>query len=148
MFKDELHTQITVSVLITYVFFCIALIITVIIFGIDLTRLTMVVGALSVGLGFGLQHVAADFVGGLIFHKRVKTLMEDLDPGEDVLIDLNRLHIDSSMIGTLLALHTTCRKNNRCFKIMNVSEDALKVLKLSGLHNVLEIVDLKDQQSK
>ena len=89
-----------------------------------------------------------DFVGGLIFHKRVKTLMEDLDPGEDVIVDLNRLHIDSSMIGTLLALHTTCRKNGRSFRIMNVSEDALKVLKLSGLHNVLEIVDLKDQQSK
>ena len=85
-----------------------------------------------------------DFVGGLIFHKRVKSLMEELPSQEEIVVDLNRLFIDSSMIGTLLALHTSCRKHNRRFKIMNLSEDALKVLKLSGLHNVLEIIDLSD----
>jgi anti-anti-sigma factor len=82
-----------------------------------------------------------DFVGGLVFHKRVKGMMEDLPPGEDILVDLNGLFIDSSLIGTLLALHTSCRKDNRPFKVMNVSEHSLKVLKLSGLENVLEIID-------
>ena len=83
-----------------------------------------------------------DFVGGLIFHKRVKSMMDALPAEEDIIVDLNQLNIDSSMIGTLLALHTSCRKNNRKFKIMNVSEAAFKVLKLSGLHNVLEILDI------
>ena len=85
-----------------------------------------------------------DFVGGLIFHKRVKSLIEDLPKDEEIIVDLNRLFIDSSMIGTLLALHTSCRKNNRRFKVMNLSEEALKVLKLSGLHNVLEIMDISE----
>lgn len=83
-----------------------------------------------------------DFVGGLIFHKRVKSMMEELPAEEEIIVDLNQLSIDSSMIGTLLALHTTCRKNGRRFRIMNLSEAALKVLKLSGLHNVLEIIDI------
>jgi anti-anti-sigma factor len=86
-----------------------------------------------------------DFVGGLIFHKRVKSMMEDLPPEEDMIVDLNQLHIDSSMVGTLLALHTTCRKCERRFRIMNVSDAAIKVLKLSGLHNVLDIIDLSEQ---
>jgi len=81
-----------------------------------------------------------DFVGGLVFHKRVKGMMEELPAGEEVIIDLNNLFIDSSLIGTLLALHTSCRKKDRPFRVMNVSEQSMKVLKLSGIDVVLDII--------
>jgi anti-anti-sigma factor len=81
-----------------------------------------------------------DFVGGLVFHKRVKSMMEELPSAEEIVIDLNDLYIDSSLIGTLLALHTSCRKSSRPFKIMNVSEPSMKVLKLSGIDSVLDII--------
>ena len=82
-----------------------------------------------------------EFVGGLVFHKRVKSLLDELPSGEDVIIDLNNLYIDSSLIGTLLALHTTCCKQNRTLKIQNVSEHSITVLKLSGIDKVLNIID-------
>jgi anti-anti-sigma factor len=80
-----------------------------------------------------------EFVGGLVFHKRVKALMDELPKGEELIIDLNNMYIDSSLIGTLLALHTTCCKQNREFKITNVSEHSMTVLKLSGIDRVLRI---------
>jgi anti-anti-sigma factor len=82
-----------------------------------------------------------DFVGGLVFHKRVKSMMEELPSSEEIVIDLNNLYIDSSLIGTLLALHTSCRKAGRAFKVKNVSEQSMKVLKLSGIDAVLDIVN-------
>jgi len=81
-----------------------------------------------------------DFVGGLVFHKRVKGMMEELPGGEEVIVDLNNLYIDSSLIGTLLALHTSCRKTSRPFRVMHVSEPSMKVLKLSGIDAVLDIM--------
>ena len=81
-----------------------------------------------------------EFVGGLVFHKRVKALLDELPSGEELIIDLNDLYIDSSLIGTLLALHTSCRKSSRPFRVMHVSEPSMKVLKLSGIDAVLDIM--------
>lgn len=82
-----------------------------------------------------------EFVGGLVFHKRVKALLDELPAGEELIIDLNDLYIDSSLIGTLLALHTTCCKQNRAFKVTNVSEHSMTVLRLSGIDRVLQVVE-------
>jgi anti-anti-sigma factor len=81
-----------------------------------------------------------DFVGGLVFHKRVKNLMEELPKEEEIIVDLNNYYIDSSLIGTLLALHASCCKGDRAFKVTGVSEASAKVLRLSGIDKVLTII--------
>ena len=47
-------------------FYCIAGVITLNAIGVDMTALTVVGGALAVGLGFGLQKITSNFVSGII----------------------------------------------------------------------------------
>ncbi|MFU8822081.1 MAG: mechanosensitive ion channel domain-containing protein [Gammaproteobacteria bacterium] len=56
----------TVSMLITYLVLGIAVVFAVAAAGIQLDRFAIIVGALSVGIGFGLQNVVNNFVSGLI----------------------------------------------------------------------------------
>ena len=60
--------SIAVSTLSGYIFFVIGLLVVlpVMIPGFDLSTLSMIIGALSFGIGFGLRNVADNFVSGLI----------------------------------------------------------------------------------
>ncbi len=80
-----------------------------------------------------------DFIGGIVFHKRVVSLLEDSPEDEMLTIDLSNLYLDSSVIGTLLAIHTSCNKKNRELVIENVSDATMRVLSATGLQCVLNI---------
>jgi len=80
-----------------------------------------------------------EFVGGIVFHKRAKRILETLPVGSTLTIDLNNFYLDSSVIGTLLAIHASCRKQGCGMELVNISEQTHKIIALSGLDKVLEI---------
>ena len=62
----ETHTREAVSTIIGYVLFLVAALVVLSTIGLDLTKLAFIAGALSVGIGFGLQTIVNNFVSGLI----------------------------------------------------------------------------------
>lgn len=82
-----------------------------------------------------------DFVGGMIFHKRVKRIMETMTSEKALVIDLNHLYIDSSVIGTLLAIFTSCKKKGIELKLKNLSDETKNVLSITGVITLMEIIE-------
>jgi len=62
----ERGVRISIGRLIQYFIIFIGFLLTVAVLGIDLTKLTIILSALGVGIGFGLQGVVNNFVSGLI----------------------------------------------------------------------------------
>jgi anti-anti-sigma factor len=63
------------------------------------------------------------------------TLQED----ESITLDLGGFYLDSSLVGTLLAIHISCKKKNVKMELTNISLQTLKILELSGLSKALGI---------
>lgn len=72
--KIQLGVRIAVASLIRYLVIIIGLIIVLQTAGINLTSLTLIFGALGIGIGFGLQNITNNFVSGLIilFERPIK----------------------------------------------------------------------------
>ncbi|HSX20857.1 MAG TPA: mechanosensitive ion channel domain-containing protein [Gammaproteobacteria bacterium] len=80
-FDPEAETQIVITSLLSYVVLAIAILCGLAVSGVDFTGLAIVAGALSVGIGFGLQNIVNNFVSGIIL-----LLEKPIKPGDRVLI--------------------------------------------------------------
>lgn len=80
-FNDESETNIVIGSLLKYIVLAIAIICALLIAGLDFTGLAIVAGALSVGIGFGLQNIVNNFVSGLIL-----LLEKPIRPGDRIMV--------------------------------------------------------------
>jgi small-conductance mechanosensitive channel len=62
----ELGVRDALATGVSYVGYVLATLITFAVLGLDVSNVALIFGALSVGIGFGLQHVVSNFVSGLI----------------------------------------------------------------------------------
>ncbi len=81
-FEEEEETQVAVASILTYIGFALALISGLLIAGFNFTGLAIIAGALSVGIGLGLQSIVNNFVSGLIL-----LIEKPIKPGDRIRID-------------------------------------------------------------
>lgn len=81
-FEDEEETQVAVASILTYIGFSLALITGFLVAGFDFTGLAIIAGALSVGIGLGLQSIVNNFVSGLIL-----LIEKPIRPGDRISVD-------------------------------------------------------------
>ncbi len=81
-FENEEETQVAVASILTYVGFTLALITGLLVAGFDFTGLAIIAGALSVGIGLGLQSIVNNFVSGLIL-----LIEKPIRPGDRINVD-------------------------------------------------------------
>lgn len=100
-FKEEgEERQVAIASLFTYIGFSCAFVAALLISGFDFTGLAIVAGALSVGIGLGLQSIVNNFVSGIII------LLEKLvKPGDRISLDglegvVKKIRIRSTQITT------------------------------------------------
>ena len=99
-FEEEEETQVAVASILIYIGFTCALVAALLISGIDFTGLAIVAGALSVGIGLGLQSIVNNFVSGIIL-----LIEKPIKPGDHIKIDnlegvVKKIRIRSTQITT------------------------------------------------
>lgn len=99
-FKNDVHLQITIKNLTLYVSFIISALIMLMITGIDISGLSLIIGALSVGLGFGLQTFVKDFFSGIIILIQKPIRINDLVQLNDIQGYIKKIKLLSTQIMT------------------------------------------------
>lgn len=94
-------SQVTVASLIIYITFTLSVITGLIVSGVNMTGVAIVAGALSVGVGIGLQDIVKNFVSGIIL-----LLEQPIRPGDRVIVDghegfVKKIRIRATQILTL-----------------------------------------------
>ncbi len=99
-FENEEETQVAVASILTYIGFSIALITGLLMAGFDFTGLAIIAGALSVGIGLGLQSIVNNFVSGIIL-----LIEKPIRPGDRINVDdiegfVKKIRVRSTQITT------------------------------------------------
>lgn len=99
--KGAEDTQIAISTIVTYIAFAVALLFGLLVTGMDFTGLAIIAGALSVGVGLGLQTIVNNFVSGLIL-----LIEKPIKPGDRIVIGktegfVKKIRIRSTQIATM-----------------------------------------------
>lgn len=99
--KDEQDRQVAIASVTVYAFFAIALLFSLFVLGVDFTGLAIIAGALSVGVGIGLQNIVNNFVSGIIL-----LLEKPIKPGDRVIVGdtegfVTKIRLRSTQIKTL-----------------------------------------------
>ncbi|WP_058484554.1 mechanosensitive ion channel family protein [Legionella spiritensis] len=81
-FEDEEETQVAIASILNYIGFGLAILSGLLIAGFNFTGLAIIAGALSVGIGLGLQSIVNNFVSGLIL-----LIEKPIRPGDRINID-------------------------------------------------------------
>ncbi|HBI21237.1 MAG TPA: portal protein, partial [Legionella sp.] len=81
-FEEEEETQVAIASILTYLGFTLALLSGLLVAGFNFTGLAIIAGALSVGIGLGLQSIVNNFVSGLIL-----LIEKPIKPGDRINID-------------------------------------------------------------
>jgi small-conductance mechanosensitive channel len=98
--RIDLGVRIAVGTIIRYIVLVIGIIIVLQTIGIDLSTLTIIGGALGIGIGFGLQNITNNFVSGLVilFERPIK--VGDRVEVEDISGDVMRISMRATTILT------------------------------------------------
>ncbi len=99
-FEEEEETQVAVASILTYIGFGLAIISGFLVAGFDFTGLAIIAGALSVGIGLGLQSIVNNFVSGLIL-----LIEKPIRPGDRINVDgiegfVKKIRVRSTQIVT------------------------------------------------
>jgi small-conductance mechanosensitive channel len=89
-----------ISMLINYTIIALGFLIALSVAGFDLNRFAIVLGALGVGIGFGLQNVVNNFISGLILIFERPIQVGDVVELTDLIGNVKRIGIRSSTIRT------------------------------------------------
>ncbi len=100
-FKIDAGTRYTLSRVTQYLIISIGVLISFDFVGIDLSSLTVIFGLLSVGIGFGLQNVTANFISGLIILFERPISVGDRVMVSDIEGDIIEINIRSTMVRTV-----------------------------------------------
>ena len=140
----------SVNTLIKYFLYLVLLLITLGIAGINLSQITIIFGALSVGIGFGLQTIANHFISGIILLVERSIKVGDIIELEDGTTGIvKRINIRSTVIRTLSALEIIVPNADMISKRISTwtYEDDWRLITVpfgvaygSDIHRVKEIV--------
>lgn len=100
-FKIDEGTGYTLSRISQYIIISIGVLISFEFVGIDLSSLTVIIGLLSVGIGFGLQNITSNFISGLIILFERPISVGDRVMVSDIEGDIMEINIRSTMVRTV-----------------------------------------------
>jgi small-conductance mechanosensitive channel len=100
-FTGEKDVQVTMDSIVNYATFALVLLISLLVAGVNFTGLAVIAGALSVGIGLGLQVIVNNFVSGIIL-----LLDKNINPGDLILVNgvegvIKKISLRSTLVTTL-----------------------------------------------